>query len=184
MSNRTAVFIDGGYFSHVLKSEFGTPSIRFDRLSEALINENDELLRTYYYHCMPWMSETPTPEEQARYDAMKAFIDAISSLDSFEVRLGQLVLRGRSSEDRPIFEQKRIDVLLTTDLLSLAIKGRIQTAVILTADSDYLPAIRLARQEGVRVRLVHGERSRPYGDLWRACDERCVLTRSLIDQLV
>ncbi len=183
MSNRAAVFIDGGYLSHVLKSEFSTPSIRFDRLSRALAGE-DELLRAYYYHCLPYMSDEPTPEEQARYDAMRSFIDAISSLERFEVRLGQLVFRGRNTDDRPIFEQKRVDVLLATDLVSLAIKGRIQTAVLLTADSDYLPAIRIARQEGVQVRLVHGERSRPYGDLWRVCDERLVLTREFIDELL
>ena len=184
MANRAAVFIDGGYLSHVLKKEYGTPSIRFDRLSRVLLSENEDLLRTYYYHCLPWMSEDPTPEEQTRYDSMRSFIDAISALERFEVRLGQLVLRGLNAEDRPIFEQKRLDVMLACDLLSMALMGRIQTAILLTADSNYLPVIRLARQAGVLVRLVHGDRSRPHGDLWRECDERMLLTRELIDEIL
>jgi hypothetical protein len=50
---RVAVFIDGAYLDYVLRDEFARARIDYGRLSEELAGGID-LLRTYYYHCLPY----------------------------------------------------------------------------------------------------------------------------------
>lgn len=60
--DKSGVFIDNGYFSKVLKSDFGELRIDFLKLSEKLC-EGTERLRTYFYWCMPYQGSPPTQEE-------------------------------------------------------------------------------------------------------------------------
>jgi hypothetical protein len=60
--SRIAVFIDGAYLEFVLRHEFGAPRIDFELLVKRLSDGRD-LLRTYYYDCLPFRSGTPTEED-------------------------------------------------------------------------------------------------------------------------
>jgi len=65
---RVAVFIDGAYLDYVLRDEFAKARIDYGGLSERLAGAVD-LLRTYYYHCLPYQSPTPTVDEAQRIRA-------------------------------------------------------------------------------------------------------------------
>jgi len=166
---RVAIFIDGGYLEYVQHS-FGNLRVSFDRFTATLAHP-DELLRTYYYHCLPYKSPSPSPEEAERFARKQRFFHALSRLDRFEVREGTLALRGWDrSTGKPILEQKRVDIKLAVDLVLLAVKHQITRAVIVTGDSDFLPAIQAAKNEGVVIHLCHGVgEHRPHRDLWDAC---------------
>lgn len=56
---KIAIFIDGAYLSKVLQGSFGSPQIDFSKLSSFLAN-GDQILRTYYYNCMPYKSLSPS----------------------------------------------------------------------------------------------------------------------------
>ena len=102
-------------------------------------------------------------------------------LRRYTVRLGRLAYRGNNESGAPIFEQKRVDILLGVDLVQLAAKQAIQEAILVAGDSDFIPAVIAAKSEGVLVRLFHGDR--PHSDLWQEADERIQLTQSLIDSV-
>ncbi|MEI6310114.1 MAG: NYN domain-containing protein [bacterium] len=176
---KTAVFIDGAYLERVLKDEFGTPRIDFHLLVTALAG-SDPILRTYYYNCLPYQSKQSNTEEQTRFRKKEQFLEALRKLPRFEVRLGKLAFRGMSDTGQPIFEQKRVDVLFARDLVLLAAKQKIERAIILTGDSDLVPAIQTAKDEGVQVHLVHGQRSQVGDDLWSEADERTQIDQNLI----
>ncbi len=112
-----------------------------------------DLLRTYYYHCLPYQSRNPKPEEAARYANKRRFFDALRQIPRFEVREGRLAFVGVSRQGRPIFQQKRTDMLLGLDVALLSAKQQITHAAIVGGDSDFLPAIEVAAQEGVAGRL-------------------------------
>lgn len=179
-----AIFVDGGYFDRVSR-DCGSPRIDFGRLAAELAHPS-ELLRTYYYHCLPYLSPVPTPEEMERLEGKKRFFSALNRLSRFEVREGKLEFRGTDRDtDRPIFEQKRVDIYLGVDLVTLAVKGRISRAVIITGDSDFLPAIRAAKNEGVLVHLFHGAGpQQPHRDLWEEADDRTVITPELLSRFL
>ncbi len=50
--SRIAIFIDGAYMDHTLRDEFSTARIDYQLLAEWMANGID-LLRTYYYNCLP-----------------------------------------------------------------------------------------------------------------------------------
>lgn len=65
------------------------------------------------------------------------------------------------------------------DLVQLAAKQNIQEAILVAGDSDFVPAIRAAKSEGVLVKLFHG--AKPHNELWQESDERIRLDRKLIN---
>ncbi|HEU4456493.1 MAG TPA: NYN domain-containing protein [Longimicrobium sp.] len=181
---QTAIFVDGGYFDRVSR-DCGSPRIDFGKLATELARP-DDLLRTYYYHCLPYMSPVPTQEEEERYAGKQRFFSALNRLNRFEVREGKLEYRGTDRESgRPIFEQKRVDIYLGVDLIMLATKQRIHRAILITGDSDFLPAIRAAKNEGVLIHLFHGSGpQQPHRDLWEEVDDRTVITPEILQKFL
>ena len=68
--------------------------------------------------------------------------------------------------------------MLGLDLILLAAKRLISQAFLIAGDSDLIPAINAAKNEGVTVYLVHG--SSCHDDLLDEADERIRITQSLI----
>ena len=177
---RTAIFIDGAYLAKILRDEFNQARIDFQALSKAMAGET-EILRTYYYNCLPYQGNPPDPQDKRRYDAARRFHDALKMIPRYEVRLGRLESRGRDHDGKPIFEQKRVDILLGVDMVQLATKGHIQQAVIVAGDSDFIPAISVAKSEGVIMRLFHGKVC--HDDLRREVDERRQFDQDFVDSI-
>lgn len=67
-----------------------------------------------------------------------------------------------------------VDVFLSIDLVQLSAKGAITHAAIVAGDSDFVPAIEMARNESISVWLFHG--SHVHNSLWDTADERVVIT--------
>jgi uncharacterized LabA/DUF88 family protein len=175
--SRIAIFIDGAYLDFLLKDEFKLAKIRHDALA-AKMAQGTEILRTYYYNCPPYQSSTPTDDERDRFARAQRFYTALDRLPRYEVRLGRLALRGFNQIGEPIFEQKRVDLMLGVDLALLSGKGQITDAALLAGDSDLIPAVVAAKSQGVVVHLFHGPSY--HKDLWDHADERTVITLDFI----
>ncbi len=175
---RAAVFIDGGYFSKVLKYAFNEPQLDYEKFSDAIC-EGDERLRTYYFDCMPYQSNPPTEEERERYARMDRFIYNIKRLRRFEVRLGKLIYIPALQD----YVQKRVDVLLSVDLVRMSWAHQITRAVLVTGDSDFVPAIAAAKDAGVLTVIYYSThpRVRALDELLYACDERREITQDFIN---
>jgi len=173
LADRAAVFIDGAYLTKILDVDFGKPKIDLARFSYILCG-NYERLRTYYYNCMPYQSCPSTDEESRRFASMDKFVYTLRKLPRFEVKLGRL---GRVGGE---FVQKRVDIALAADLVRLSCGRMIGKAVIVTGDSDFLPAIEAAKDAGVLVTLFYSESS-IHDELLSAVDERTPIDQDLID---
>ena len=53
----------------------------------------------------------------------------------------------------PGFRQKAVDMRIGIDIASITLKRQADTIVLVAGDSDFVPAAKLARREGVRVIL-------------------------------
>ena len=180
-----AIYIDGGYFDKVLQNDYPQTRVDVGKLVEQMCAP-DTLLRAYYYHCMPYQSNPPTTDEQNRYAAKRRFINALSHIPRFQVRLGHLHLQGFTDQSQPIFQQKRVDMMLGVDMALLAVKQRVDRIALLTGDSDTIPAVEAVKPEGVVVTLWHGPlkgRSSPSRDLYQIVDERVEIDRTMIDTI-
>lgn len=183
MSDKVGIFIDGAYLDKILQDEFNSPRIDYEKLT-AWMCQNVPIFRTYYYHCLPYQSNPPTYEESQRFSKRQAFYNRLAQLPRFEVRLGKLELRGTKIDGSPILMQKRVDILLGVDLVLLAAKQRITHAAVFAGDSDFLPAISVAKNEGVLITLFHGSVHPPHDDLWQAADERIPLSQDVINSML
>jgi len=176
--DKCAIFIDGGYFSKVLKNEFDLPRIDYLKLSEN-ISKGYKRTRTYYYNCMPYKSDPPTIEEKKRFDDMQRFIESLKKLPNFEIRLGKLKKR-HDEKGNIYFVQKGVDILLAVDLIRLGRKGRIDYAILVTGDNDFVPVIKTVKDEGVIIYLYSSHASK-IGELRKICDQCFFLDRDLIN---
>jgi uncharacterized LabA/DUF88 family protein len=178
---RIAIFIDGAYVQYMLRDEFASATIDFGLLAQKVAGGR-EILRTYYYDCLPYQSRNPTPDERQRFSRKQGFFAALEKNPRFQIRQGRLEYRGNDDRGRPIFEQKRVDILMGVDLALLAAKHQITDAAIIAGDSDFLPAIEAAKTEGVVTHLFHGQS--PHRDLVACCDERIRIEQPFIDSIL
>lgn len=128
------------------------------------------------------MSTPPTPEEKLKKSKFDKFIFALQKEDRFEVRYGRLAKRylPDGTED---FEQKMVDILLAVDLVQLSVQHQIQRAVLLANDSDFVPAIEIARNAGTVVELCYRIPPRPHDELLQACDGRIQIDHVVINAI-
>lgn len=175
--NRYAVFIDGGYAKKIFQAS-GNPKISYSKFSD-YVSREEERLRTYYYDCPPYMSTPPTPEEKERKSNFDKFIWALQRESRFQVKLGRLAKRVLTN-GKVEFEQKMVDILLAVDLVQLSVEHQIQRAVLLANDSDFVPAIQIARSAGTVVELYYGIPPKPHDELFNACDDRFVIDDDII----
>lgn len=164
---RIAIFIDGAYLDVIANQEQhrrADLSILPERVAGGI-----EILRTYYYDAPPYQSDPPTPDEIQRTAAKDKRFAKLEQFPDFTVRRGTCVKRGS------IYIQKMVDVLLACDLLQLSFKKLITHAALVTGDSDFVPAIRIAKDEGVQIWLYHGRSLRGGSSLWQIADRRFLL---------
>ncbi|MCX6814315.1 MAG: NYN domain-containing protein, partial [Candidatus Aenigmarchaeota archaeon] len=144
--DKAAVLIDNGYFKRVVAA-LSAEGLDFEQFSQWLCKKvNAEWYRTYFYDCMPYQSNPPTEEERERTSRMDKFIYSLKKLPRFEIRLGNLIKLPYGG-----FKQKGVDIKLTIDLVKLSIRRDIQKAVLVACDSDFVPAVQEAKNEGVLV---------------------------------
>lgn len=173
-----AIFIDGGYAAKIAEQHLRI-WVDYEKLSNAIrdriahsTQEPLDLLRTYFYDCLPYQSDPPTREEADRFGRKRRFFSGLRRLPKYSVREGRLAYRGDDARGAPIFQQKRVDLMIGLDVAGLAAKRAITHAAVLAGDSDLLPAFEAAQREGITVWLVHGPRGTYAGELWDLADDR------------
>jgi len=168
---RAAIFIDGAYLLSNMKKNNIEP--KYGELPDYLLKPLRkavplDLLRCYFYYCPPWMSPEPTDSERRRMDEHEAFMKEITSLPRWGIRLGKL--QRRREGNREYFEQKRVDVLLSVDMVRHSAAGHIQHAIVLAGDSDFIPAIEATKESGATVTLWYGDDNTIHKDLLSLAD--------------
>ena len=80
---------------------------------------------------------------------MQIFLNSLKRLPRFEVKLGRLQLIGNQ------FKQKMIDVLMSLDITNMSYENQIQHAVLVAGDSDFVPAVKKAKDYGAIIHLYY-----------------------------
>ena len=173
---RAAIFIDGGYLLSWAKKH--NVSLKYEDLADYLLKPLRksgplDLMRCYFYYCAPWMSPEPTESEKRRMVEHDQFMEDLSKIDRFSVRLGKLQKRREGYKE--YFEQKRVDVLLSVDMVRHAAAGHIQHAIVVAGDSDFIPAIDAVKESGATVSLWFGDANTIHKDLLALADITNVL---------
>ena len=174
MIERVIVFIDGSNVFHAIKSL----NIRIDysKLVNFLV-EDRRLIRAYFYGAVPQEKDLKknSPEWES-FLRQKRFLEELA-LQGLKVKTASL-RRLPSGE----FMEKEVDIMLATDMLSLAYKNAYDTAILVTGDSDFSYTVEEIQSLGKRVENASFKSTSSH-ILRKVCD-RFTLLDDYIDRFI
>lgn len=141
--------------------------------------EEFDLYRIFYYDCLPYNKKQHNPVTGKAIDFSKTdqykfqleFLEELKKKRKIALRLGILEDRKRwiikpsttkelltkklnvddLTEDDVQFDftQKRVDIKIGLDIASMTLKNQVEQIILISGDSDFVPAAKLARREGI-----------------------------------
>lgn len=188
MTDKAAVFIDGGCFAKI-REHFNVYRVDFEKFSDILCDDNNvERFLTFYYDCPPFVGNPPSQEEKTKEAKFDRFIYSLNRLARFQIRLGKLgrhdLICEKCGHTKTKYGQKRVDNLLTVDMTRAIWKDRIYKAILVTGDSDFVPAVEEANRAQVltHVYYLNSSNTRIHDELYNACSERTEITNDLLER--
>ncbi|MFD2034813.1 NYN domain-containing protein [Belliella marina] len=142
-------------------------------------SETFDLYRIFYYDCLPYDKKQHNPVSGKSIDFSKTdqykfqldFLEELKKKRKIALRLGVLEDRRRwiirpsitkelltkkliiedLTEDDVQFDlsQKRVDIKIGLDIASMSLKHQVDQIILVSGDSDFIPASKLARREGI-----------------------------------
>jgi len=176
---KVAVLLDGGYVRYqmkkVLKARPGPENIL--KVANACVKPPDVLFRIYYYDCTLYEGEQvhPLTLKRREFKKQRAPHEGLAYEEHVAYRAGNLkwkgwqitaaalraLIEGRKtagdlaeSDIEPTFNQKGVDMRIGLDTAWLASNRIVDNIVLVTADHDFIPAMKFARREGVLVTIA------------------------------
>lgn len=152
-----------------------------EKVAHACVIEAEELFRIFYYDCPPFSGTKPgeISGKDIVFSRADEWLHELATRDLFAVRLGVLKFRGwklkkkrkgtllvapslstnpppqgkvLSDDDfRPDFEQKGVDMRIGIDIASMADRRVVERIILITADTDCIPAMKYGRIGGLQV---------------------------------
>lgn len=137
-TERVAVFIDGSNLYHKLKDkeiDFGnTTKFNFRKFANWLALDRDIVYCGYYVGAVK-ADAGDARAQNLRKNQQKLFSHLCSKEQSFEIKRGFMMKHGG------VFHEKGVDVHMATDLLVGSYENLWDTAILISSDTDLIPAI-------------------------------------------
>ncbi|MBR9680074.1 MAG: NYN domain-containing protein [Candidatus Altiarchaeota archaeon] len=133
---RVIVFIDGGNFYHACKENLGTKKIDFSKLAKLLIGKRKRIRNSQYYTVPPRSNmSSETIQDQQR------FLDWVNHLPDVDLRLGKLKKKDvkcfKCRQTFQDFTEKKVDVMIASDMLEACYKNQADTLILVSGDNDF-----------------------------------------------
>ncbi len=162
--------MDGGHVRALAKQARKpyTPDY-IEKIAAACVLPNETPLRILYYDCAPFSGHLrlPISGDIKEYRAEDGWLRQLAHKDLFAVRLGVLKPRGferkvplsqpqplTDDDFKPVFEQKGVDMRIGLDMAVYSSNRAAERIILLTNDSDCIPAMKHARRAGLQIVLV------------------------------
>lgn len=141
--------------------------------------ESCDLYRIFYYDCLPYAKKQHNPvtgkaidfSKTDQYKFQVTFLEELKKKRKVALRLGILEERKswiiKPSKTKQLLNkkikiedleendvqydlaQKRVDIKIGIDITSIALKRQVDQIILIAGDSDFVPAAKLARREGI-----------------------------------
>ncbi len=173
-TERLMIFIDGSNLFHGLR--YLNIKIDYSKLVEFL-REGRYLVRAYFYTAVPQEKDVKkgTPE----WDSLmrqRRFLDELSLMG---IKVKTANLRKLPSGE---YLEKEVDIMLATDMLSLAFQDAYDTAILVSGDSDFIHTVEEVQRIGKRVENATFKKTSSF-NLRKTCD-RFILLDEHINRFV
>lgn len=168
---KTVLLIDGGYLrASALEVGRQYDATLISAFAKQCVVPEEYLLRVLYYDAPPYdgAAQRPVSGKWKRFKPTDTLLEDLEKLERFAVRRGQLGFRGwkprkipiaggaglSDADFKPIFEQKGVDMRVGLDIAAFANRRSVERIILLSGDTDMVPAMKEARRAGLEVFLV------------------------------
>lgn len=145
---RVAVYIDGSNFYHYLKDkEISFPKgVKFNFMAfvDFLVNGRNCISKRYYTGIFRNVDNSTKSKELVR--GQQKFLSNLEK-DGFTIKRGRILY-----DDNP--REKGTDVKIATDLIIGAVDNLYDTAILVSSDTDLIPAIRYIKFKNKKLEYV------------------------------
>ena len=188
---KVAVLIDGGHLRVLARRDKHNYNPDFiEKFAHNCVAEDEQLLRVLYYDCAPYVGEVklPVSGDSQKFDGSDSWLRDLASRDMLAVRRGVLKFRGykprkipiaggslSDTDFKPDFEQKGVDMRIGLDIASFSSSRAVDRIVLVTGDTDCIPAMKHARIAGLQLVMIQLPNHKPAPELtWHSDIRRAV----------
>ncbi len=171
MAKKIIVLIDGGFLRVKANLAGKTYNPTFiEQFAHVCRTADEEILRVLYYDCAPYSGTVRLPVTGNPYTfaGSDRWLEELASKDLFAVRRGVLKFRGYKPKRTPVspagpptdadfdpdFEQKGVDMRIGLDIATYSSSRSVDRIVLVTNDTDCVPAMKLGRKAGLQVVII------------------------------
>ncbi len=171
MAKRIVVLIDGAFLRlKAVKAGKQYDPTFIEAFALGCKGSDEEILRVLYYDCAPYSGTVrlPVSGEPFTFTGSDKWLEELACKDLFAVRLGVLKFRGYKPKRTPVdqsapltdndfdldFEQKGVDLKIGLDIASYCEHRHADRIVLVSNDTDCVPAIKYGRKSGMQVVLA------------------------------
>ncbi len=177
---KIAILIDGGFLRVVAKKAQKRYDPDFiERFAHACKADDEDIFRILYYDCAQYDGtvKLPISGRSHTFVADDLWLRTLSHKNLFAVRQGVLKFRGYvprkrrnptpmtaevaplTDEDfKPTFEQKGVDMRIGLDVAAYSANRAVDRIVLVSADTDCVPALKYGRKAGMQAVLIQPEK--------------------------
>ena len=168
---KIGVFIDGGHLRVGVRSAgLAYNAEIIVRVAHACVAAGESLFRIQYYDCEPYHGNVRLPVSGGTrvYTAENTLLTELGKQELVAVRKGVMKFRGwerskaslakalapadlTDNDFKPRWEQKGVDLRIGLDMLTLTETRAVEMIVLITGDTDLIPAMKMARSRGLQM---------------------------------
>jgi len=177
---KVLIVIDGNNFYN-RKKELGVKrhhltQFNYKKMADWLADGGRIICRNYYIGVVR-ADRTDEHGQRLRSKQQQLFSHLTSAAQKFNV------VRGVLMKSDGIYHEKGVDVRMAVDIVAGALQDTYDRVVILSSDTDLIPAIDLARKKGKKVTYV-GFSHKPAYALQKNSDLSRLITKSELEQFI
>lgn len=146
---RIMVFIDGSNFYHLTRQLVPNKkqsNFNFEKFLNFIVG-NGNLIRTYYYNCSLDISK-----DVEAYKSQQRFFEKLRKIKNFKLvlcRMQKVRINGEIT-----YQIKEDDIHLAVDMVKLAYNDAYDSAILISSDGDFVPAINIVQEIGKKVENI------------------------------
>ncbi len=169
---RVIIIVDGSNFYHRLRDlNLGKLGLfGYQNFASYLAQGRSIVSQKYYIGAI--REESGSPKSRQLMAAQQRLLSHLKN-EGWGVELGHML------KNQGIYHEKGVDVLMATDLLAGAYEDIYDTAILVSSDTDLIPAIDKVRTKGKQVEYVGFSRKPSYGLITHTDERRLLTTRDL-----
>ncbi len=172
---RVAIFIDGGNFYQRIRQNNWIPKgmiFDYSKFATFLSHGRTVVLKFYYIGIVRNLDNSD--KSQKMVESQQKFLTGLES-NGYEIKRGRIVY------DNEIRE-KGVDVQIAIDLVIGAVENAYDVAVVVSSDTDLIPAIKYVRSRNKTVEYV-GFSDTPSLGMIKESDVRILLLKEQVETL-